>query len=56
MNAPAGVLMYTLTLLLIMLAVRARSANPVVRGAAGMILGIGLAAFYIVPAAVEQSW
>jgi hypothetical protein len=57
MNAPAGVmLMYTLALLLVVLAIAARSSRPLLHGAIGMVLGIGLAAFYIVPAAFQQSW
>lgn len=57
MNAPAGVmLMYTLTLLLAVLALTTRSVRPLLHGAAGIVLGIGLAAFYIAPAAFEQSW
>src|SRR5207247_2391242 len=57
MNAPAGVmLMYTLALLLVVLAIADRSIRPVIHGTAGIALGIGLASFYIVPAAYEQSW
>ena len=57
MNAPAGVmLMYTLGVLLVELALSERSIRPLINGVAGMALGIGLAAFYIVPAAYEQSW
>src|SRR5438270_3741574 len=57
MNAPAGVmLMYTLTLLLLVIAVSKRSVRPILHGATGIAIGIGLAAFYLVPAAYEQSW
>jgi hypothetical protein len=57
MNAPAGVmLMYTLALLLLVIAISTRSFRPVLYGAGGIALGIGLAAFYLVPAAYEQSW
>ncbi len=57
MNAPAGVmLMYTLVLLLLVIAFVERSVSSPVRGAVGIALGIGLAGFYLVPAAYEQSW
>jgi hypothetical protein len=56
-NAPAGVmLMYTLAVLLLVLAIRDRSIRPVICGGVGIALGFGLAAFYIIPAAYEQSW
>jgi hypothetical protein len=56
-NAPAAVmLMYSLALLLCVLAFMQRSARLILHGAAGIVLGIGLAAFYFVPAAYEQSW
>jgi hypothetical protein len=56
-NAPAAVmLMYTLALLFCVLVFLKRSVTPIIQGAAGMILGLGLAAFYIIPAAFEQSW
>jgi hypothetical protein len=56
-NAPAAVmLMYTLTLLLVVLVFLNRSIVPLLYGAGGMLLGLGLATFYIVPAAYEQNW
>jgi hypothetical protein len=56
-NAPAAVmLMYTLALLLCVLAFLEQSIRPLLYGASGILLGIGLAAFYIIPAAYEQSW
>lgn len=56
-NAPAAVmLMYSLAWLLVVLAILRRSFRPLLFGAFAIILGVGLAAFYIVPAAYEQSW
>ncbi len=47
---------YSLTLVLVVLALLRRSAVALLAGAAAMILGWLLAAFYILPAAYEQSW
>jgi len=56
-NAPAAlVLSYTIALILLVVAVRERSARPLIYGGLALGLGLALVAFYIVPAAVEQSW
>ncbi len=56
-NVPAAVLAsYGLGFVLLWLAIGERSLRPLVRGAAGMALGLGLAAFYILPIALEMKW
>ena len=56
-NAPSAVMgCYLLVLLVLVMAVRQRSYNLIARAAGAALLGVGLAAFYIVPAAYEQRW
>jgi 6-pyruvoyl-tetrahydropterin synthase related domain len=56
-NSPAAVVgSYLLAVLAIGMAIVERKLWPVWRAAGGMAIGLGLAAFYIVPAAFEQRW
>ena len=56
-NAPTAVITtYMLALVLIVLSAMRRSLMPLLAGAASVILGFGLAAFYILPAAWERRW
>ena len=56
-DVPLGVMAsYLLAAIALVLAWLWRSWAPVLRAAAGVVLGIGLSALYLVPAAVEQSW
>ncbi len=56
-NAPSAVMgCYLLALLVLVAAIRDRSYALILRAAGAVALGLGLAAFYIVPAAYEQRW
>jgi hypothetical protein len=56
-NAPSAVMgSYFLALITILSALRSSSLEYVVRSTKAFLLGIGLAAFYIVPAYYEQRW
>jgi hypothetical protein len=56
-NSPAAVVgSYLLAILAFEMSVVQRKLWPALRAAGGMALGLGLAAFYIVPAAFEQRW
>ncbi len=56
-NAPVGVMAcYLLAGFSLTLALARRSWQPILRATLGVTLGLGLAAFYLVPAAVEQKW
>ena len=56
-NAPSAVMVnYSLGLLVVVLAVRQKSARPILFGVAAAAIGIALAAFYVLPAAYEEKW
>ena len=56
-NSPAAVIgSYLLAVLALGMWIAEGRAWPALRAAGGMALGLGLAAFYIVPAAFEQRW
>ena len=56
-NAPSAVMVnYSLALLVVMAAAAQRSARILLYGAAAVVLGAGLASFYLLPAALEEKW
>ena len=56
-NAPEAVLAsYSAALLLVVLATLKKSLAPVLAGGLALAAGMGLAAYYILPAAYEQRW
>jgi hypothetical protein len=56
-NAPLGVMAsYLLAGVALTTALLTLSWAPVARASAGAVLGIGLASFYLVPAALQQRW
>lgn len=56
-NAPAAVMInYSLALIVVVLAVARRSPKILLYGAAAVVLGAALAAFYVLPAAYEEKW
>jgi hypothetical protein len=56
-NAPLGVMAcYLMAAVALVLALLAKSWIPIVRAAIAAVLGIGLAAIYLLPAAMEQRW
>jgi len=56
-NAPAAVIAtYSVSMVIGFTALQQRSLSVVGKGGAGILLGFGLAAFYMVPAVYEQRW
>jgi 6-pyruvoyl-tetrahydropterin synthase related domain len=56
-NAPAAVIgTYTVGLIFLVNFIRERDWGLIVRAASGVAIGFALAAFYILPAALERSW
>jgi hypothetical protein len=56
-NVPVGVMgCYLLAAVALTAALLVRSWAPIVRASGGVIVGLGLAAIYLVPALIEQRW
>ncbi len=56
-NVPGAVMVtYSLALLLVVQAIARRSLRPLATGAVAMLLGLAVAAFYVVPVLYEQRW
>jgi hypothetical protein len=56
-NAPAAIMIhYSLAGLTVLLAALDRSWRPLTRAALAIVLGAGLASFYLIPAAFEEKW
>ena len=56
-NAPAGVVAtYSLALILVVACIVGRSIRALILGSVGLVVGLGLAAFYLVSAWWEQPW
>ncbi|MGB7282515.1 MAG: 6-pyruvoyl-tetrahydropterin synthase-related protein, partial [Candidatus Acidiferrum sp.] len=56
-NAPAGVIVcYSSAAVFGFAALTRKSWQPLMHGVAGLALGLGLAGFYLLPAAYEQRW
>jgi hypothetical protein len=56
-NAPAAVVAtYSLALILVIACIVARTIRPLILGGLAMLLGFGLAGFYLAPAWWEQRW
>jgi hypothetical protein len=56
-NAPAAVMAcYALAAITIWISIAQRQWQPILKSATSLIVGLGLASFYIVPAAYERRW
>lgn len=56
-NAPSAVMVnYSLALLIVIAAIMLRRPHLLLYGAAAVVLGAGLASFYLIPAAYEEKW
>ena len=56
-NAPSAVMVnYSLALLIVVAAIVQRKPALLLYGGAAVVLGAGLASFYVIPAAHEEKW